>query len=415
LLCFYLEDKLLRNINKHIYDNIAPGRDPYKSNIYKKDDMREFKHFCRLVDKLVFPRERRYNPYPFKSPSGLKDSSLKQRCVVKLRYGTDIVRHLRFLEEYLSQQNKEEVRDKPKLFGPASDNLGFISEYKDAMTDLHFKFIISPENQNVDGKALVKSLVKRIEAITGHKLYWVAAEHRNTEHRHVHLLINGKDRQGQDVSFDKEFIKQTFREMARQVCTTLIGPRSREEIRNSIDANVLKNRYTVLDKKISEQETFLPETAIIYGSQVMISNRLLTKRLEHLAELDFAKKKQGHSKTWLLERNWKEKLKEMSHYNSYDIARRELAHQCPLGIETFNKETGPIEGWVIHIYRMNDEESWNHAIVVQNRENQRAWYIPLYYEPDEHLLGSHISCAYTKNKQGKLQPTISRSQSYRSF
>jgi hypothetical protein len=55
---------------------------------------------------------------------------------------------------------------------------------------------------------------------------------------------------------------------------------------------------------------------------------------------------------------------------------------------------------------MNDEDSWNHALLVENAASGKAWYIPLYYEPDNTLLGAEINCNLKTGQKGLLVPHI---------
>ena len=80
----------------------------------------------------------------------------------------------------MPQENKNEVLDKPRLFGTEN------SEYESAKVPEHFKFIISPENQNVNLKVLASEFIRRVETMTGYKLLWQGAVHTDTAHRHAH-------------------------------------------------------------------------------------------------------------------------------------------------------------------------------------------------------------------------------------
>ena len=73
------------------------------------------------------------------------------------------------------------------------------NEYRDNMSDLNYRIIISPESKDVDLSLLAKKLVTRLETETGFKFYWLSAEHHNTDSPHVHIAINGLDRNGKKV------------------------------------------------------------------------------------------------------------------------------------------------------------------------------------------------------------------------
>jgi hypothetical protein len=44
------------------------------------------------------------------------------------------------------------------------------------------------------------------------------------------------------------------------------------------------------------------------------------------------------------------------------------------------KRTGYSFGKITRLYRMNDEENWTHAILIENDKLQKAWYVPLYWK-----------------------------------
>ncbi|MBP3561703.1 MAG: relaxase/mobilization nuclease domain-containing protein [Treponema sp.] len=102
---------------------------------------------------------------------------------------------------------KDNVIDKPELFGTTDE------EYEKNKVAGHFKFIVSPENQNVNLKVLINDFIKRIEKLSGYELYWQACIHTDTEHHHGHIVINRKDKNGRRIYFPKQMIKNTMREI----------------------------------------------------------------------------------------------------------------------------------------------------------------------------------------------------------
>jgi hypothetical protein len=393
-----------RTVRIDIYkDTLKTPRDLlWQKRVYKKDDMREYRKFCRELDKLLYVKKGhdKYSGY-----HGVRAAlSPQQNCITKLRIGKDVYTHKRFINEYLPQENKKEVTEKPILYNNGLIDDEALDQYYNAMTGKHFKFIISPESPRVDLPALVKTLVKRMEKITGKAFLWMAATHTDTDHPHAHLLINGADKHGEDVHFDKLFITQTMREMARQICTDMIGKWSREEIKASILQSYKGNRHCSFDDAIKEQQEPLDDE--IYGSWVQTFNDLLLKRLFHLTELGLAKKKEKTANTFLLEKDWIKKLRAIGRYNSFLKARSELRSTAACNMELYTKETGEISGTATKLYKMNDEDSWNHALLVENAALGKAWYIPLYYEPDDKLSGAEISCDLKNNQKGLLVPHI---------
>ena len=375
----------------------------WQKRVYRKDNNRDIDRLFRLLGKLASGGSRKTSSASLRQSRGAL--SREQLCMVKCRYGKDKSTHLRFLEEYLTQQNKKQVIEKPVLFSGGAVDETFINQYKESMTGLHYKFIISPERQDVDIQALVKTLVKRMEAATGFRFNWVAAEHTDTAHKHAHLLINGVDKNGKEVEFDKVFKTHAVRAFCRSICTTLAGQRTREEIKASVENSYSKCRYTILDDALHEREHPVADHPA-FESRVSSEDALLVKRLNYLCDLGLAARVPDAGKTFLMEKGWRKKLKAMGRYNSFLDARNSLRSVSNTELDLYSKETGPIEGVVTKLYRMNDEDSWNHAVLVENRRLNKAWYVRLHFEPDQSLLDSRIKCGFMFNKHGNLVPKI---------
>lgn len=328
----------------------------------------------------------------------------KFQVIVKCRRGKDKETHRRFLQEYLPQKNKAGVEEKPELF-EAEDGASviFIDDYQRHIVGKHFKFIISPENPNVDCKTLVRMLVKLTEAVTGYRARWLAAVHTDTAHPHAHLLINGEDKAGADVEFDRVFIKQTMREMARQICTAMVGERTAAEMRAERENLHKRSRYCKLDDEIARREVRVNTPP--FGSMVtVLGNEPLRKRLEHLSDLGFAERAAEKFGVYLLEEGWADKLRTVGRYNSFLRARRELQQADGRSLVLYGADCGSVRGTVTRRYVMNDEDSWNHAVVIEAKD--KAWYVPLFYEPDKDWENREVSCELRENQRGLLVPRI---------
>jgi hypothetical protein len=394
-----------RTIKSDVYNDLKKvSRDlTWQKRVYHKDDSREAIRLYRLLNRLFHSSKKFPDHVDFR---GLGARSSQQMCVVKLNIGKEKTAHLRFIREYLPQENKKQVLEKPQLFSDTPVDSGFLSSYYASMTDKHFKFIISPESPAVNCEALTKTLVKRLESITGYRFSWMAAVHTDTNHPHAHLLINGVDRDGRDIHLDKILIKKTIREMSRQICTSMVGRRTTEEIRQSIAMSYKSHRYCVIDDAIKEREMPIDGSGQ-YTSKVAPADDLMRKRLLFLAELGFAEgKKINDREVFYLERDWKKKLKDIGRYNSFLDARGSLLSTASHDLEKFTAETGVVRGAVTKLYKMNDEDSWNNAILIENRAMKKAWYVPLHFTPDEKLLNASVKCDLKTLQTGKLVPRL---------
>ncbi|GAB6391776.1 MAG: DUF3363 domain-containing protein [Treponematales bacterium] len=257
----------------------------WQKRVYKKDDARELYRLLRTLERLFHSGAA---PSQARPSRGRSFHTQAQNCVVKCRIGYDKQTHLKFISEYLPQLNKKQVEEKPTLFGGESAD-----SYLEHMAGKHFKFIVSPESQRVDNEALVRTLVKRLEKVTGCRFRWLAACHTDTAHNHAHLLINGVDAGGREVSIDPPFIRHTIRGMTRQICTEMIGGRTPEEISASKQIAYKSARYCFIDKTIEERSRPGPAGE----SLVSAFDELTGKRLDYLRSLGLARNAPGQAET----------------------------------------------------------------------------------------------------------------------
>ena len=380
---------------------------PKYFKLNKKDDMREARKLYKTLEYLLTSSDKNYEKEKFRTGGGSGFYTRQQNCVLKMRYGPELAKHMRFLEEYLTQEKKNEVIVKPKLFSENEVDDEFIENYKNNMDSKHFKFIISPENPEVDCKVLTKTLVKRLEKITGYKFFWLAAVHTNTNHPHAHLLINGIDKNGKEVDcFRGTMLKHTIREMARQICTELKGERTEQEIEAAKRKLPEANRYCVLDKEI-EQYCFISSSNndTDYPVTVRSQNDVMYKRLCHLEKIGLAKREESEANIFNLEKNWSEKLHSAGRYSSYLTARNELLFTHGVDLKIFGNDNEVASGIITKLYKMNYEESWDNAVVIENRESKKAWFVPVYNEPNDKLLGAEVNC-HRSDRGGKMRPVV---------
>jgi hypothetical protein len=197
-----------------------------------------------------------------------------------------------------------------------------------------------------------------------------------------------------------------MREMSRQICTEMIGKRSGEEIRAAALQSCKSYRYCLIDESIHLCETVLKRKDEVYETQVKAQDDIMRNRLVFLSSLGLAKKMENERALFYLERGWQKKHKAMGRYNSFLKARSELSVSHPYQMELYTGESGEASGRITRLYRMNDEENWNHAILIENEKLKKAWYVPLYFEPEERLLNAEVTCGLKTNQKGLLVPRI---------
>ena len=223
-----------------------------------KSDSREIEKMMREFARLTRPHY--WNKKKKKKTSGsgsgghFSSSVNKQRCTVKCSYEKSSFRkHMDFLKIYMPQENKDKVIEKPHLFSATEDIASdeALLNYQKNMDQKFWRFIISPARQDIPMEVLVRKFIKQIELKTGYELSWFAAKHTDTANIHSHILINGKDKNGKDVKFEKLFFKSLFRELASDICTALKGPRTQQDIDMERKKLVTARRWCRLDAQIS--------------------------------------------------------------------------------------------------------------------------------------------------------------------
>ncbi len=61
-----------------------------------------------------------------------------------------------------------------------------------------------------DLRAFTRELMKDAERDLDTKLDWIAVDHWNTDHPHIHVLVRGKADDGQDLVISRDYISRGF-------------------------------------------------------------------------------------------------------------------------------------------------------------------------------------------------------------
>jgi type IV secretory pathway VirD2 relaxase len=119
----------------------------------------------------------------------------------------------------------------------------------------HFRFIVSPDDAQElsDLRAFTRDLMSGMARDLGTKLDWAAIDHWNTEHPHIHVLVRGRGDDGGDLVISRDYISRGLRARAEQLATLELGPRSEQEIRQSLERQVDADRWTPLDQALARE------------------------------------------------------------------------------------------------------------------------------------------------------------------
>lgn len=154
---------------------------------------------------------------------------------------------------YLRREGVTRDGERARLFGPETENANAGAFAERSQDDRHhFRFIVSPDDtlEMSDLKSFTRDLVARMEKDLGTRLDWVAVDHWNTEHPHVHLIVRGVRDDGQDLVIARDYIKEGMRDRARDLISQELGPRTDLDIRRSLERQVDTERWTQLDRQL---------------------------------------------------------------------------------------------------------------------------------------------------------------------
>ena len=119
----------------------------------------------------------------------------------------------------------------------------------------HFRFIVSPDDamQLSDLRAFTRDLMAQASRDLGTKIDWVAIDHWNTEHPHIHVLARGRADDGADLVISRDYISRGFRARAAQLVNLELGPRSEQEILRGLERQIDADRWTPLDQALARE------------------------------------------------------------------------------------------------------------------------------------------------------------------
>jgi type IV secretory pathway VirD2 relaxase len=294
-----------------------------------------------------------------------------RRCVVKARIvqmddrGTAAARlHL----EYIVRDGVEPDGSKGAVFG---------RDEGDARADLHatiesekrqFRFIVSPEDRDIDLRWFTRALMRQVEADLGRELIWGAVTHHDTDNPHVHVVVRGVDRQGRDVRIDRDYISRRMRWRAQELATRELGPRSLADIRRQRDREVDQERFTTLDRDLERRGDKRVDLAMLRTASPEQRTRLVG-RLRVLEELALARR-EGFG-DWALVPGWQEALRALGQRG--DIIKRIHAalpvpsHPTQQRVIDGKTEQPPIEG-VLRRKGLHDELPGDMYAVIEDHQ-----------------------------------------------
>ena len=214
---------------------------------------------------------------------------IKARVVRQTSRSAPLATHL----NYLRREGVTRDGEKAHLFGPGggdADPKAFAERCQDDRH--HFRFIVSPDDATdmADLRSFTRDLVTQMEKDLDTRLDWVAVDHWNTEHPHVHLIVRGARDDGQDLVISRDYIKEGMRDRARDLITQELGPRTDLDIQRSLERQVGAERFTQLDRQLVRdgRDTGVIDMAVDPNSRPDEYHALKVGRLRKLESLGLA-------------------------------------------------------------------------------------------------------------------------------
>ncbi len=143
-----------------------------------------------------------------------------------------------------------------KLFDAAGDDAdGRVFAERCEGDRHHFRFIVSPDDAGELSslRTFTRDLMDQASRDLGTRLDWVAVDHWNTEHPHIHILVRGRTDDGTDLVVSRDYIGSGLRARAGELVTQELGQRSELEVRRGLDAEVTAERWTRLDRALTRE------------------------------------------------------------------------------------------------------------------------------------------------------------------
>src|SRR5579883_1389295 len=114
--------------------------------------------------------------------------------------------HVKYIQHRPGEDRGPEGR---RFFNDQEENLDgralrkAIKELEDSKVVIH-KLTLAPEIDPLDKREYTREVMQQLSAEKGQDLNWMAVEHNNTAHHHIHVVVLGEDKNGKTVRIDKD-------------------------------------------------------------------------------------------------------------------------------------------------------------------------------------------------------------------
>lgn len=249
----------------------------------------------------------------------------------------------------------------------------------------HFRMMISPENGDrlKDLPEYTREVMAQAERDLGVKLDWVAVEHQNTGHPHVHVIVRGKEPDGRDLVIARRYMSHGFRARASQQATIELGPRTVQERRAALDKEITAERMTSLDRALAKRQgegVLIDARQLRSGARPTDFERAMAGRVRHLERIGLAEKITENQ--FKMATDWQRQLRERGEQN--DIVRTMQKGGVPAKeVRPYRAQDGEFAGRVIQKGIANELKDTPYIVVSDGRGQQRHLTIARNFTADE--------------------------------
>ena len=252
----------------------------------------------RLSRSSAAPARKRF---VWSAPAALQRSIVKARFVPNRGAGS-----WRAHGRYLAREGAQEPGRPGLGFDASRDQIALpdtLSAWQRAGDRRLWKLIVSPENgHRMDLRQHARELVAAIEGDLGTRLEWVAIDHHDTAQPHLHVIVRGRDSDGQTLLLPRHYVSHGLRERSQHVATRALGVRGLRDHLLALERAVVARHYGLLDAALERRmradraASFEgPVPGSIGGREHRVA---MIRRLQFLEELGLAER--TGRRTWRL-------------------------------------------------------------------------------------------------------------------
>jgi len=226
--------------------------------------------------------------------------------------------HARYLERDGHEKSHKELG-----FDATSDQVDIALTARNwalAKDKLHWRLILSPEDhERVNLPEHTRAVMAQMEQDLGTKLQWVAIQHKNTPHQHVHIFLRGVrqelDRNGRCVplTMEPEYVSRGIREISEKLIERELGPRSEREYLEVRGHGIEAERWTEIDRSIERKLNIgivdYSHAPWITGERTKTRINQEIERLAFLEGMGLAERR--GDRRWELRPDWRDCLREL--------------------------------------------------------------------------------------------------------